>query len=96
MRCLRLQAGTKFDIRDTYDFENVYSFAVNNILPFVSNGITMRMTHGRANPLTDTAVISRIMYISNYAGEPVRKHMVEAIKRSAEARSLRRQPSNIL
>lgn len=86
---LALTSGTKFDIRDTYDFENVYSFAVNNILPFVSNGITMRMTHGRANPLTDTAVISRIMYISNYAGEPVRKHMVEAIKKVSGSKELK-------
>ncbi|MBR2036617.1 MAG: discoidin domain-containing protein [Lachnospiraceae bacterium] len=64
---MELTKNTTFDIRYIYGFDNVYDFCLENILPFVTNGIMFKMSVGRNNVLSDTAIIRTVAFIANNA-----------------------------
>lgn len=76
---LTLTAGTKFDLRDVYGFENVYSVCENNILPFIADKLLMKMSLGRNTVIGDTSQLRCCAYISNYAPEPYRKSLAAKV-----------------
>ena len=85
---LGLTAGSKFDMRNVYGFENIYSVCENNILPFLEEGLLMKMTLGRNTVIADISQIRNCAYISNYAPEPYRKSLVTKIKQVLGDRTL--------
>ena len=75
-----LTRDTKFDIRKIYSFDNVYDFCIKHFIPFTSNGMTMRMAHGRASTNGDTAILRQCAYIAINAPEEKRNEIISAIK----------------
>lgn len=76
---LALTKDTKFDVRDVYGFENVYSVCENNILPFMADEMLMKMTIGRNTVISDTAQLRSCAFIANCAPEPYRKNISRKI-----------------
>ena len=56
-----LTDGTVFDIDNIFGYENLYDFIKNNYLPFLANGIEMKMVTGRHNVYSDSAILAPII-----------------------------------
>ncbi len=85
---MELTKDTVFDIRTLYGFDNVYDFCLNNMLPFLNNGLMMKMTVGRGNVLADTAMLRNIAYIANNAlDEEKKEELTRGVKEVLNGRS---------
>ncbi len=86
---MELTKNTTFDIRYIYGFDNVYDFCLDNILPFVTNGIMFKMSVGRNNVLADSAILRNVAYIANNAlDESKRIELTQKIKQILNGRTL--------
>ena len=86
---MELTQNTTFDIRYIYGFDNVYDFCLDNILPFVTNGIMFKMSVGRNNVLADSAILRNVAYIANNAlDESKRIELTQKIKQILNGRTL--------
>ena len=85
---LALTNGTKFDVRNVYGFDNVYSLCENNILPFMADNLLMKMTLGRNTVIADTSQLRCCAYIANSAPDAVRKRLSAKIVQILNGREI--------
>ena len=85
---LEMTKDTPFDMRNIYGFDNVYDFCTENLLPFITHNQTMKMVHGRAEALADSAMLRLCAYIANNAPEEKRREISLKIKGILNGRSL--------
>jgi len=88
-----LTDGTSFDIDNIFGYENIYEFIVNNYLPFVVNGIEMKMVTGRHNVYSDVSVIEPIVRLISVMPEEKRIEIGKALGSKYETDVLKTKKS---
>ncbi len=74
-------AGTKLDIRNTYGYENIYSWIEKAWIPFLYNGDLLKIVQGREDPAGNNAVaiITSLMTIADYAPTDTRERILKML-----------------